>query len=139
MKLPLLNGVTILVAEDEAIVAMDIKTRLERLGYQVKGVVASGQDAIRQAEALRPDVILMDIMLQGDIDGITAAEWISKNLSLPIVFLTAYAETMMVRRAKNVRPYGYFLKPFDERQLHIGIEMALARHHQEKERIPPHA
>lgn len=135
MELPLFKAATVLVAEDEAIVAMDIKTRLERFGYKVKGVVASGEDAICQADVVRPDVILMDIMLQGDIDGITAAEWIGKNLSIPIVFLTAYAETMTIQRAKDVCPYGYLLKPFDERQLHIGIEMALARHRQEKERL----
>jgi CheY-like chemotaxis protein len=139
MDLPLLKVATILVAEDEAIVAMDIKTRLERFGYQVKGVVASGQDAICQAEALRPDVVLMDIMLQGDVDGISAAKWISENLSIPVVFLTAYAETTMIKRAKEVCPYGYLLKPFDERQLQIGIEMALARHRQDMEHHPPHA
>jgi hypothetical protein len=139
MGLSLSKVASILVAEDEAIVAMDIKTRLERFGYEVKVVVASGEDAICQAEALRPDLVLMDIMLQGSIDGITAAEWISQNLSVPVVFLTAYAEAMMIKRAKALGPYGYLLKPFDERQLHIGIEMALEKHRQEKERHHPRA
>ena len=131
---------TILIAEDEAIVAVDIKTRLERSGHQVVMIVASGEEAICQTEAHRPDLVLMDIMLQGDIDGITAAEWISKNLSIPIIFLTAYTETILVDRAKDVAPYGYLLKPFEENQLRIGIEMALAKRRQEKERIiPPHA
>ena len=139
MGLSLPKTATVLVAEDEAIVAMDIKTRLERFGYEVKSVVASGQDAICQADALRPDVILMDIMLQGDLDGITAAEWIGKNLSIPILFLSAYSEAVLVKRAKDVGSYGYLLKPFDEQQLRIAIEMALAKHRQEKDHLHPHA
>jgi CheY-like chemotaxis protein len=131
---PITKAVSILVAEDEAIVAIDIKTRLQRFGYQIKGIVVSGQDAISQAEALRPDLVLMDIMLQGEIDGIAAAEWIGKNLFIPILFLTAYTEKVIVERAKHVRSYGYLLKPFDERQLRIGIEMALAKHRKEKDR-----
>jgi CheY-like chemotaxis protein len=133
------NDATILIAEDEAIVAMDIKTRLQRFGYRVTSVVSTGQDAICRAEELRPELILMDIMLHGDIDGITAAEWIGMNLQIPIIFLTAYSETTIVKRAKAVCPYGYLLKPFDEQQLRIGIEMALAKHRQDRERAEPHA
>src|SRR5262249_49152692 len=108
---------TILIAEDEAIVAVDIKTRLERFGHKVDTIVASGEEAICQVEAQRPDLILMDIMLQGDIDGITAAEWVGKNLSIPIIFLTAYTEAVLIERAKDVAPSGYLLKPFEENQL----------------------
>jgi CheY-like chemotaxis protein len=139
VDLSAVKAAVILVAEDEAIVGMDIKTRLERFGYQVKSVVASGEDAICHAEATRPDLVVMDIMLQGDIDGITAAEWIGKNLAIPILFLSAYTEIVLVERAKDVGSYGYLLKPFDERQLRIAIEMALAKHRQEKDRRPHRA
>jgi CheY-like chemotaxis protein len=118
----------IMVVEDEAIVAMDIKTRLERFGYTVKAVVSSGDKVLAKAEEVRPDLIVMDIMLEGAMDGISAAEAVRDRLAIPVVFLTAHADPMTLRRAKQTFPYGYVLKPIEERELLVTVEMALARH-----------
>lgn len=118
----------ILVVEDEAIVARDIVNTLGVLGYSVAAVAASGEAAIKTATALHPDLVLMDIRLQGAIDGVKAAREISDHLGLPVVFLTAHADEQTLRRAKMTQPLGYILKPFDERDLQVGIEMALYRH-----------
>ncbi len=115
----------ILVVEDEVIVAMDIQRRLEKLGYSVVGNEVRGEDAIETAQEERPDLILMDIKLKGDMDGITAASAIRGALSIPVVFLTAYSDRPSLERAKITEPFGYVLKPFEERELSIAVEMAL--------------
>jgi CheY-like chemotaxis protein len=120
--------VNIMVVEDEVIVAMDIKTRLERVGYRVQAVVSSGDKVLAKAEEVRPDLIVMDILLEGAMDGVSAAEAVRERLAIPVVFLTAHADSMTVRRAKQTFPYGYILKPFEERQLLVTVEMALAHH-----------
>ncbi len=118
----------ILVVEDEAIVAKDIETALHGLGYSVPAVAASGEAAIEKAEALHPDLVLMDIRLKGQIDGVKAAGEINGRLGIPIVYLTAHADQQTLRRAKTTQPLGYILKPFDERDLSAAIELALHRH-----------
>jgi diguanylate cyclase (GGDEF)-like protein len=121
------TGPQILVVEDEAIVATDIANTLQVLGYAVPAMASSGEAAIEMATATRPDLVLMDIHLKGSIDGVKAAHEISDHLGIPVVYLTAHADDRTLRRAKVTQPYGYILKPFDERDLHVAIEMALYR------------
>jgi diguanylate cyclase (GGDEF)-like protein len=118
----------ILVVEDEAIVAKDIENALHVLGYSVPAIAASGEAAIEKAEALHPDLVLMDIKLKGPIDGVRAASEIGGRLGIPIVYLTAHADEPTLRRAKITQPFGYVVKPFDERDLHAAVEVALHRH-----------
>jgi PAS domain S-box-containing protein len=115
----------ILVVEDEAIVARDIASQLAMLGYLVVGRATRGADAVAQALALRPDLVLMDIQLIGDMDGISAAQVLREQAMIPVVFLTAFASDETLERAKRVQPYGYILKPFSERELRTVLEMAL--------------
>jgi two-component system cell cycle sensor histidine kinase/response regulator CckA len=121
----------ILVVEDEAIVAMDISVRLRALGYEVVGPASTGADALEFAEATRPDLVLMDIMLRGGMDGVEAARRIRETTGAPIVYLTAYADDSTLRRAKVAEPLGYLLKPFEERELRTTIETALYKHRTE--------
>ena len=123
----------ILVVEDEAIVAMDIQVSLENLGYSVPAIVSSGEEALKKAEEFRPDLVLMDIMLKGDMNGIDAADRIRSDLDVPVVYLTAYADDDTLNRAKITEPFGYIVKPFTERELHSTIEMAIYRHRAEIE------
>ncbi|MDM8538362.1 response regulator [Desulfobacterales bacterium HSG17] len=115
----------ILIVEDDGIVAMDIESRLENFGYDVCGKVAYAEKAIEKAKELEPDLILMDIVLKGEMDGIEAAKIIQSQFYLPIVFLTAHADEKKIERAKVINPFGYILKPFRDRELKIIIEMAL--------------
>jgi PAS domain S-box-containing protein len=115
----------ILIVEDEQIVAVDIEGHLKRLGYRVMGRAASGEEACRKAAELEPDLVLMDIRLQGALDGIETAEQIRQSADMPIVFLTAYTDKDTLQRAKPVQPYGYIVKPFAERDLEAAIEVAL--------------
>jgi PAS domain S-box-containing protein len=118
----------ILVVEDEQIVALELKHRLSGLGYSVCAMVATGEAAIDSAEHLRPDLVLMDIKLQGEMDGVEAAEVIRSRMDIPVVYLTAYADDRTLERVKATEPYGYIIKPFHERELHVVIEVALYRH-----------
>ena len=122
----------ILVVEDESIVALDIQDRLESLGYEVPATVASGEKAIEQADLLRPDLVLMDIQLQGRMDGVEAADQIRRRFGLPVIYLTANADHPTVARAKVTEPFGYVIKPFEERELHTTIEVALYKHQAER-------
>ena len=124
--------VRILVVEDEAIIARDIKYTLENLGYTVPAMAASGADAIRKAADLQPDLVIMDIVLKGPMDGIQAAAEIRAANDVPVIYLTAYGNEETLQRAKVTAPYGYILKPFEERELHITVEIALHRHQMEK-------
>jgi PAS domain S-box-containing protein len=126
------NATTILIVEDERIVARDIQNRLTRLGYAVAGVTRFGEEAIRLATELRPDLVLMDIRLAGAMDGVTAAQEIRNRLQLPVIYLTAYADEETLRRARVTEPLGYILKPFEERELRTAIEMALYKHQAER-------
>ncbi|MCK5227771.1 MAG: response regulator, partial [Desulfobulbaceae bacterium] len=114
----------ILIVEDELIVAKDIENCLTKLGYSMTGIVASGEEAVRKVDELRPDLVLMDIVLKGEMNGIEAAEEIN-TLNIPVVYLTAHADTDTLDRAKTTAPYGYIIKPFDERMLQSTIEITL--------------
>ena len=118
----------ILIVEDEVIVARNIANQLNQLGYIVTGKVSSGQAAINQAADSKPDLILMDIIIKGDMDGITTANHIHKELDIPIIFLTAYGDEQTLERAKVTQPFGYIVKPFTIRDLRIAIEIALVKH-----------
>jgi diguanylate cyclase (GGDEF)-like protein/PAS domain S-box-containing protein len=115
----------ILVVEDEKIISLDLQRRLEKFGYQVVGLATTGTDAVEKARSLLPDIILMDIMLGGDIDGIDAAQQVKSELGIPVIFLTAFADEKTLARAKEAEPYGYVLKPFKERELYTTIDIAL--------------
>ena len=118
----------ILIIEDDHVIGMEIKDRLETLGYNVLTRLSYGEDAIEQAGDLHPDLILMDIQLAGEIDGIQAADKIRDLYDVPVVYLTAYADDNTLERAKITEPFGYVLKPFEERELVSTIEMALYKH-----------
>jgi len=121
----------ILIVEDEGIVALDIETRLESLGYAVCGVASTGEQAIQLAESTEPALVLMDIKLKGPMDGVDAAQQIRERLDVPIVYLTAFADKHTLERAKVTQPFGYVLKPFQERELHTVIEIAIFKHQME--------
>lgn len=123
-----MNPIKILVVEDEVIVAEDIGFRLKKLGYIVTATVASGEEAIEKIAENRPDLVLMDIVLKGDMDGVTAAEKIRNRVDIPTVFLTAYADDQTLQRAKLTNPFGYIIKPFQQNDLRVAIEIALHRH-----------
>jgi PAS domain S-box-containing protein len=125
----------ILVVEDEELIGQDIKFLLEDLGYDVPDLVPSGEEAIDKAGETRADLVLMDIMLEGDIDGIEAANKINNQYGIPVIYLTAYRNEDIFERAKLTEPYAYIVKPFEERELRTNVEIALNRHKAEKERI----
>lgn len=122
----------ILVIEDENIIAMDLEARLLGLGYSVVGKATNGREALGKVEALGPDLVLMDIVIKGDMDGVQTAEQIQSRFGLPVVYLTAYGDEKTLIRAKGTGPYGYVLKPFEDRELRLAIEVALYRHNLEK-------
>jgi PAS domain S-box-containing protein len=127
------NGpVTILIVEDEKIVAMDIAGNLKSAGYEVLGIVASGKDAIELVEKTPPDLILMDIRIKGDIDGIQTAEIIQSHYDIPIVYLTAFADENTLSRARITAPYGYIIKPFDKLTAQTIIEISLYKNKMER-------
>ena len=118
----------ILITEDEALIAMDIDMQLREMGYTPVGHATRGDEAIELARDLKPDLVLMDIQLSGNMDGIAAAQAIHSQLALPVVFVTAFAADEILARAKLTEPYGYILKPFSEREMRTVIEMALHKH-----------
>jgi PAS domain S-box-containing protein len=124
--------VKILVVEDEKIVAKDIQNRLKNFGYHVPAIASSGEEAIKKAAEFNPDLILMDIMLNKSMDGVETAKKIREMYDIPVVYLTAYADDSTLQRAKLTEPFGYILKPFEERELYTTIEMALYKHKMEK-------
>lgn len=115
----------IFIVEDERIIAIDLQRRLERLGYRVCGNAASGEEALKGIRQSLPDLVLMDIVLQGDLDGIEVALELKNELNIPVIFLSAYTDSKTLDRAKQVSPLGYILKPFKERELATILEMAL--------------
>jgi len=118
----------ILVVEDDVILVMELQDRLQSFGYSVAAAVSSGEEAIKKAGETRPDLILMDIRLKGDMDGIEAALEIRACFGTPVVYLTALADENTLQRAKVTEPYGYIVKPFGEKTLHSTIEIALHKH-----------
>ena len=123
----------ILIVEDEAIVAKDLQNRLNKLGYIVPAIASNGVDAIRKAANIFPDLVLMNIKLKGDMDGVEAAREIHTRWNVPIIYLTAYADDSTLERAKQTEPFGYLLKPFKEKELYTTIEVALNKHKLEKQ------
>jgi len=117
----------VLVVDDEAIITMQLEERLCTMGYTVTGMAASGEDAVEKARSTRPDLVLMDIVMPGKMNGIEAAKIINGELDIPVVFVTSYADDTIIEKAKNVRPYGYIVKPFNELEIKAAIEVALFR------------
>jgi len=128
-----MGKINVLVVEDESIVSKDIQYSLKKLGYNVVGVAATGQKAIELCGEKLPDIILMDIMLKGDINGIKASTRIKEVYNIPVIFLTAYADENTLSKAKVTEPYAYIIKPFKEIDLHTSIEMAFYKHSKELE------
>jgi PAS domain S-box-containing protein len=120
-----MNKIKILVVEDESLIGYDIQNMLKNQGYSVLEVVTTGKEALQKVSELAPDLVLMDIVLKGEIDGITAACKIRDSYNIPVVYLTAYTDDITLQRAKSTEPFGYILKPFEERELKTTIEMAL--------------
>ena len=123
----------ILIVEDEAVTALDLKRELSALGYEVVGIADNASDAALSAASLRPDLVLMDIHLAGSVDGIVTACAIRGSDDLPVVFLTAHADEATLTRALTASPFGYVLKPFQVRELRVAIEVALYKHAREAE------
>jgi diguanylate cyclase (GGDEF)-like protein/PAS domain S-box-containing protein len=127
-----MSRASILIVEDVNSIALSIRNNLEGNGYEVAGQTDRGMDAIKKAGELHPDLILMDISLNGEMNGIEAAEQIRKLFDIPVIFLTAYTDPSIIELARTAEPYGYILKPFEDRELAIAIEMALYKHGMEK-------
>jgi two-component system, response regulator PdtaR len=127
------NHATVLIVEDEAIVRKDLINMLEAMEYDPLCAVGTGDEAIEKAREYTPDIILMDINIPGTMNGIEAAGKIRDELSIPVIFVTSYADDMVIDRAKQVNPYGYVLKPFTERDLKIALEIALFRRSAEEQ------
>jgi CheY-like chemotaxis protein len=117
----------ILVVEDERIVGLHLRQQLIKLGYKVVAVVSSGEEALKVVKERNPDIVLMDIHIDGDMDGIETASRIPLEQAVPIIYLTAFAGETTLQRARATKPYGYMMKPFSERELHATIQMALER------------
>jgi two-component system, response regulator PdtaR len=117
----------ILIAENERIAAVDIKNSLHRIGCEIMEIVSSGGEVIRKVNEEKPDLILMDITLDGALDGIETAEIISAKYNIPVIYLASYSDRETLQRAKITEPYGYLIKPFDSREIEIAIEMAFIK------------
>ena len=122
---------TILVVEDERIVARDLQTRLKRLGYSVPVIACSGEEAIAKAEQVHPNLILMDIHLKGKIDGIEAARQIGTRLNIPVIFLSAYDDLSTIDRARGLEPADYLGKPFEDQKLYAALHRFFSRNSRE--------
>ncbi|HET8711404.1 MAG TPA: response regulator [Spongiibacteraceae bacterium] len=122
----------VMIVEDERVVAFNLRQRLLKLGYEVPAVAVSGEQALTSADQNHPDIVLMDINIEGDIDGIQTAERLGSAAPIPVIYLTAHSEEATLARARSTNPYGYLIKPFSERELHATIQMALQRWEIEK-------
>jgi CheY-like chemotaxis protein len=130
-----MEGKTILVVEDEPIIALGIKETLERLGYRVPAPIAAGEEVLAAAGRLKPDMVLMDIRLSGFQDGIETARLLSAESEIPVVFLSAHSDDAMIKRASGANAYGFLVKPFDDRDLKTTIELAFARSAEDRRRL----
>ena len=129
----------ILVVEDEAVIALRLQKRLSEMGYDVPDIAYTGEEAVEKAGCLRPDLILMDVMIPGKLDGIDAAKMIKTEFDIPVIFLTAFSEDKIVKRAKQAEPFGYLLKPFQDREVKAAIEVALYKKEMEEKLRKAHA
>jgi CheY-like chemotaxis protein len=123
------DDLKILIVEDENIVATDLKQRLESMGYNMVGIVSNGKDAIKKCKETNPDLILMDIVLKGDIDGIKTAQNISKHYNIPHIYITGNYDNTIMKKAKTTQPISYITKPFDDKGIQNTIEMAFIKHY----------
>jgi len=123
----------ILVVEDENIVAKDIQNILINLGFDVPAIVSNGEDALAMTKKHKPELILMDIMIKGDMTGIDVAKKVKEKFNIPVVFLTAYADEKTINSAKDAVPYGYIIKPFKEKEIETTIEMAINKFKEDKD------
>lgn len=123
--------ISILLVEDEGIVARDLEETLTRLGYDVSGVASEGVEAVAMAHALQPQLVLMDVNLRGGVDGIQAARAIQERSPVPIIFLTGHSDTRTLQRAVLTGPLAYLIKPFHEAELRCAIEVAIHKHRAE--------
>jgi len=119
--------ISILIVEDESVVALDLKKNLERIGYSVSNTVSSGEEVLKKLKLQKPDLIILDIKLRGKLDGIETAGIINKQYGIPFIILSAYSDDRIIERAKSVEPYGYIIKPFGINNLRASIEMAMYR------------
>ncbi len=117
----------ILIVEDEIIIAIDLKIRLENLGYYVPGIAVNGRDAIKKTAEKNPDIVLMDILLDGEKDGIEVAQQIRNQYNIPIIYLTGSQNNSTLERAKITEPYGYINKPFDNIEIENVIQLAVSK------------
>ena len=124
----------IMIVEDEAAIALRLQQILTSMGYNVTAISYSGEEALETAKNLKPDLILMDIMIPGEIDGIALAEIVKSELDIPVIFLTSYSETHIIERAKLVEPYGYIVKPYQDRELKAAIDVALYKKERQRKR-----
>jgi CheY-like chemotaxis protein len=127
-----MDGTKILIVEDQTIVALNIKSQLKNLGYAVPCTAVSGEEAIKEAELTNADLVLMDIMLKGNMDGIEAARIIKSRFGTPVIYLTACTDFETLERAKQTNPEGYISKPFKEEDLCKNIEAALLKSRSKK-------
>lgn len=128
-----MGNARILIVEDEALVATDLERKLTKYGYSIVGIACQGKEAVEMALGFRPQLILMDIQLEGTMDGIDAAEAIQNQYNVPVIYLTAYSDRATLSRAKLTGPLGYILKPFDDREILTQIELSLFKHETEKQ------
>lgn len=124
----------IMIVEDDGLVALDLKKNLESFGYEISAMVSSGEAAIEKVATQNPDLVLMDILLSGALDGIRTAEIIKKRFTTPVIYLTAFSEEKIFQEAKVTEPYGYVLKSCNKRELHIAIEIALYKRKADEEK-----
>ena len=129
-----MTKVMIIIVEDEVLLANDLKMSLENLGYRVCAIVDTAEKALELIEHDQPDLICMDIVLKGKMDGIEAAEIIRSRWGIPVIFLTAYSDNEILKRAKIAEPFGYLIKPVQDRDIKVGIEVAVYKAKMEKER-----
>src|SRR5450432_1072948 len=122
-----MSAIQILVVEDERLVAKALQNELEQFGYNVSGIASTVSEAVREVEEHRPDLVLMDIHLKGEGDGIEAGQRIQMRNGIPVIYLSAFADAETVARASETNAFGYLIKPYEERELQTTIEMALAK------------
>ncbi len=130
-----MSEVKILIVEDEKILAIGLKRKLENLGYAVTGLASSGAEAIESVKKIQPHLVLMDIVLKGAMDGIEAAKFIVNFYDIPVIYLTAYADEEILARAEKTCPYGYILKPYKDDELKANIKMAIYKHNVQREKV----
>ena len=133
------SATRVFIVEDEALIAMELRDRLNGLGYEVTGTASRGEQALEAIPACAPDVVIMDFRLAGTLTGIETAARLRTHLDVPIIFLSAYSDEELLRQAGEVLPFGYLVKPFEERELHATIQMALYKHSMERALRESHA